>query len=146
MWGGNGLFGSTGIFLFYFLKFFFIFCFLGPHSQHMEVPRLGVESELQLQSYTIAIAMPDLSRVFDLHHSSQQCSILNPTHWARPGIEHRSSWFIVRFVSAAPQWELPTLIFILTVYISNVCANINFINRFFDTAKDWKPPKCPCRS
>ena len=28
-----------------FLSFFF-FCFLGPHLGHMEVPRLGVESEL----------------------------------------------------------------------------------------------------
>ena len=25
---------------------FFFFCFLMPHPQHMEVPRLGVESEL----------------------------------------------------------------------------------------------------
>ena len=25
---------------------FFFFCFLGPHPQHMEVPRLGAESEL----------------------------------------------------------------------------------------------------
>ena len=35
----------------------------------MEVPRLGVESELQLPAYTIATATPDLSHVFDLHHS-----------------------------------------------------------------------------
>ena len=27
--------------------FFFFFClFLGPHTQHMEIPRLGVQSEL----------------------------------------------------------------------------------------------------
>ena len=26
--------------------FFVLFCFLGPHTQHMEVPRLGVTSEL----------------------------------------------------------------------------------------------------
>ena len=26
----------------YFLFIFFAFCFLGPHPQHMEVPRLGV--------------------------------------------------------------------------------------------------------
>ena len=26
--------------------FFFLFCFLGPHLQHREVPRLGVKSEL----------------------------------------------------------------------------------------------------
>ena len=29
-----------------FLFFFFFLVFLGPHPQHMEVPRLGVESEL----------------------------------------------------------------------------------------------------
>ena len=27
---------------------FVLFVFLGPHPRHMEVPRLGVESELQL--------------------------------------------------------------------------------------------------
>ena len=33
------------LFLFsYFILFYF--CFLGPHPRHMEVPRLGVESEL----------------------------------------------------------------------------------------------------
>ena len=41
----------------------------------MEVPRLGVESELQLPAY--ATATPDLSRVFDLHHSSWKHWILN---------------------------------------------------------------------
>ena len=29
-------------------KGLFHFCFLGPHPQHMEVPRLEVELELQL--------------------------------------------------------------------------------------------------
>ena len=33
---------------------FFPFCFLGPHLWHMEVPRLGVEWELQLPAYTTA--------------------------------------------------------------------------------------------
>ena len=28
------------------------------------------------------------------------------THQARPGIEPATSWFIVRFISAAPQWKL----------------------------------------
>ena len=32
--------------------------FLGPHLRHMEVPRLGVELELQLPAYTTATAMP----------------------------------------------------------------------------------------
>ena len=46
--------------------FFFFFCFfsfLGPHPQHTEVPRLGVESELQLLAYT---TMPDSSHICDL--------------------------------------------------------------------------------
>ena len=51
--------------------------FLGLHQRHMEVPRLGVESELQLPSYTTATATPDRSLVCDLHHSSWQRQILN---------------------------------------------------------------------
>ena len=43
----------------------------------MEVPRLGVQSELQLPAYTTATATPDTSRVCDLHHSSRQHQILN---------------------------------------------------------------------
>ena len=35
---------------------FFFFGFLGPHPRHMEVPRLGVESELQLLVYTTTTA------------------------------------------------------------------------------------------
>ena len=35
--------------LFWFFLFFFFFVFLWPHLCHMEVPRLGVKSELQLR-------------------------------------------------------------------------------------------------
>ena len=49
----------------------------------MEVPRLGVESELQLLAYTIATETPDPSRVCDLHRSSRQRQILNPLSEAR---------------------------------------------------------------
>ena len=34
--------------------FFFSFVFLGLHPRHTEVPRLGVELELQLAAYTTA--------------------------------------------------------------------------------------------
>ena len=54
------------------------FVFSGLHPWHMEVPRLGVESELLLLAYARAKAMPDPSCVCDVHHSSQQCWILNP--------------------------------------------------------------------
>ena len=49
----------------------------------MKVPRLGVQSELLLLAYTRATAVPDLSRVCDLHHSSQQRQILNPLREAK---------------------------------------------------------------
>uniref|UniRef100_A0A4X1VDC6 Uncharacterized protein n=1 Tax=Sus scrofa TaxID=9823 RepID=A0A4X1VDC6_PIG len=66
-----------------FFFFFFFFCFLGPHPQHMEVPRLGVQSERQLLATATATAMWDPSRVCELHHSSQQRQILNPLSEAR---------------------------------------------------------------
>ena len=57
--------------------------FLGPHPWHMEVPRLGVESDPQPQAYARATAMPDPSCLCDLHHSSPQHRILNPLSKAR---------------------------------------------------------------
>jgi len=53
--------------------------------RHIEIPRLGVESELELQllAYITAIATPDLSCICNLHHSLQQCQILNPLREAR---------------------------------------------------------------
>ena len=46
-----------------------VFCLSGPHLQHMEVPKLGVKSELQLPAYTTVTATLDPSRICDLHHS-----------------------------------------------------------------------------
>ena len=34
--------------------YYFFWSFLGLHLRHVEVPRLGVESELQLPAYTTA--------------------------------------------------------------------------------------------
>ena len=88
------------------INFLFFLLFLGPYPRHMEVPRPGVESELQLPAYTTAIYTQDLSHICDLDttaHNNARC--LN--HWARPGIETTSSWILVRFVSAEPRQELP---------------------------------------
>ena len=49
---------------FVFLESHVLQCFsfiLGPRPRHMEVPRLGVKSELQLPAYTTATALPDSS-------------------------------------------------------------------------------------
>ena len=76
--------------------FFFVFAFLGPHLRHMEVPRLGVESELQLSAYTTATATWDLNDVCKLHHSLWQRWILNP-------MSEASDWIpILMDISQAP--------------------------------------------
>ena len=46
------------------------FFFLGLHMQHMEVPRPGAESELQLLAYATATAPSDPSHVCSLRHGS----------------------------------------------------------------------------
>ena len=57
--------------------------YLGPNLQHMEVPRLGVKSELRLPAYATDTTVQDPSHVCNLHHSSYQCWILNPLSRAR---------------------------------------------------------------
>ena len=61
----------------------YLFSFLGPYLWHIEVPRLGVELELQLLAYTTATATWDPSCVFDLLHTLQHRQILNPLSEAR---------------------------------------------------------------
>ena len=67
---------------FYLLIYLFV-CFLGPHLQHVKVPRLGVESEPQLLAYATATAKQDPSHVCDLPCSSGQCWIPDPLRKAR---------------------------------------------------------------
>ena len=62
--------------------YYFFFFFLGPHLQHMEIPKLGVESELQVLAYTTVTAMWDLRSICSLYHSSQQYWISNPLYKA----------------------------------------------------------------
>ena len=57
---------------FFFVCLFVFLSFLGPLLRHMEVPRLGVKSELWLPASTRATATWDLSCVCDLHHSPWQ--------------------------------------------------------------------------
>ena len=80
---------------------FFFFCFLGPHLQHMEVPRLGVESELQLLAFTTT-QDPSGTATYTTAHGNAG----SLTHWVRPRIEPAFSWILVRFITAEPQWEL----------------------------------------
>ena len=80
-------------FIFKFLNLknflFYLFVLLGPRPLHLQVPRLGVKSELQLSATATATATAtqDPSLICDLHCSSWQCWILDllseargPTH------------------------------------------------------------------
>ena len=49
----------------------FFFFFFWPHPWHMEVPRLGVELELQLPTYATATAMQDLSHTSVTYTTAQ---------------------------------------------------------------------------
>ena len=60
-----------------------LFFFLGPYLQHMEVPELGVDLELQLLACATATAMPVPSHVCNLWGSFWQRQILNPLSKAR---------------------------------------------------------------
>ena len=52
--------------------FFFFLVFLGPHPGHMEVPRLGVELELQLLAYTKSqyLGIPAVSVTYTTAHGN----------------------------------------------------------------------------
>ena len=63
----------------------FLGAFWGHTCDIMEVPRLRVESKLQLPAYTTATAMRDLSQVRNLHHSSWQCWFTNSLSKASGG-------------------------------------------------------------
>ena len=67
-----------GSIFFVLFWFGFVFWFSGLHPWHMEVPRLGVESELQLVAYATATAMQNPSCICSLYHSSWKAWVLNP--------------------------------------------------------------------
>ena len=99
----------------------------------MEVPRLNqVESELQRPAYATTIATSDQSLICDLHHNSGNAGSL--THGARPGIEPETSWFLVVFVSTAPQQGLLVSYFEWRIII--ICSEQGFILKTQDSWND----------
>ena len=103
----------------------------------MEVPRLGVESGLQLPAYTTATARQDPSHVCDLHHSSSQCQILNPLSEARdrtqnltvpsqdsPPLHHNGNSLIFIFGHSCSIWKFPGL----ELNLHHNCGNAGSFN------------------
>ena len=88
--------------LFYFISFYWGGGVL--HPQHVEAPRLGAESELQLPAYTTATATWDPSCDGDLYNSSWQRGI--PDSLSKTRDQTTSSWILVGFITSEPQQEL----------------------------------------
>ena len=89
--------------------FFFFFFFKGLHLWHMEVPRSGVKSELQLLACVTATATRDLSRICDVYHGSRQCQIFKPLSKARN--QTHILMDASRICFCCTTWELPVLFF-----------------------------------
>ena len=87
-------------------QIFFFFSILRAQLWHMEVSKLGDESELQLLAFTIATATPDPSHVSDLHWNLWQCQIL---YWARPRIKPSSSWILIEFLTCSATIGTPEI-------------------------------------
>ena len=91
---------------------FFFFFFLGPYLWHIEVPGLGVNQSCSCWP----TPQPQQRQIWAMsatYYTTAHGNAGSLTHWLRPGIEPATSWFLVRFVSDAPQQELQNS-FILT--------------------------------
>ena len=98
-------------FLFCFVLFFVFLPFLGPLPQHMEVPRLGVESELCCWP----TPEPQQRGIWatSVTYTPAQGNARSLTHWARPGIKPITSWFLVGFVNHWATRRTPSVLFFL---------------------------------
>ena len=107
-------------FVFVFVFVFVFFCFLWLHLWHTEVPRLGVESELQLPAYTTATATQELSCICDLQHRSQQCWIADPLSKAKDwtSVLMDTTWFCS---CCATTGTPSSFVFVLYCVNWNVC-------------------------
>ena len=67
-----------------------IICFLGSHLRHMEIPRLGVQLELQLWPTPQPQPQQPGIQAASATHTTAQGNTGSPTHPARPGIKPAS--------------------------------------------------------
>ena len=88
--------------LFYFILFYFIFCFLGLHP--------GYGSNWSYSWWSTSQPQQQRIRATSVIYTTVHGNAGSITHWKRSGIKPATSWFLVGFVSTAPQWELPVLL------------------------------------
>ena len=118
-------------FLFFSFSFFSLsFLLFGPHLWQMEVPRLGVQSELQL----LAFAQPQQQGIWAMSvtYTTAHSNSGSLTHWARPGIKLESSWILVRFFN---HWAMkgtpsPGFLILITLFPVIISHFVFFISSY----------------
>ena len=113
-----------------YIIFYFIFVFLiclVPNLQHMKVPRRGANQSgscrptpqpQQRQIIWVALVTSPAA------HNNAGSFI----HWTGPGIEPSSSWTLVGFLIAEPQWELHV------IFQNDILGAV--LNNFFEECFD----------
>ena len=101
----------------------------------MEVPRLGVNLELQLLAYTL----PQKCRIraASATYSTSHSKARSFTHWARPEIEPKSSWILVRFLNSWATEGTPFFSFPFFFYFVVFLFLFFFFFSFFKSISMW---------
>ena len=76
--------------------------FLGPHLQHMEVPKLGIKSNWSYSCQLTPQLQPRRIWAISVTHTTAHGNTGSLTHWMRPGIEPAPG-----SLTTEPWWELP---------------------------------------
>ena len=103
------------------LLFFFLF-------RAAPVAYGGSQTRGQMGATTVSLCHSHSNTGFKLHlwptYNTAHSKARSVTHWVRPRIEPATLWFLVRFVSSAPQRELPPALFLLSIFKgSSLLAN-----------------------
>ena len=96
--------------LFPMTYFFFFRAAPVAHGNSQARGLIGTVATSLRRSHSNARSEPRLRPTYTSAHGN-----VGSTHWARPGIEPATSWFLVRFVSTASRWELLPWLFAVLV-------------------------------
>ena len=111
-----------------------LFCFLGPHFWHMEVPRLGVNWSCSCRP----VSQPQQwqIRAASVTYTTAYGNVESLPYWVRPGIESISSWMLVGFVTTEPGRELPLPSMLILEVKLFMILNLLKIHHFNFTMQD----------
>ena len=111
-------------------SFFLLGFFLGPHPWHVEIPRLGVRSELQLLAYTTATAMPRSESILLYHNGNSQLCSSSPTFPYEFSVwmtVHCWKW-VLKSPTIISLLFLPSYLLVFICFIYLRCSTVGCIN------------------